>query len=60
MKRLLRFEFRQNSYILLENEKTVFSINARDLKFNALQFYKGVYSEKGISTNIEIENRVDD
>ena len=60
MKRSLQFEFRQNSYILLEHEKTVFSINAKDLKFNALQFYKGVYSEKGISTNIEIENRVDD
>ena len=55
MKRLLQFDVTENSYIILESDKTVFEIPFQGLRFDSRAFYQGIYSE-GRSTNIELEN----
>lgn len=54
MKRQLSFDFENEQYVLKENGKIVFSIDAKELKFISLDFYNGVY--KGKSTAIELTN----
>ena len=46
MKRLIEFKFDNNSYFLEENGITIFTIKAADLKFNSVDFYRGVYDNK--------------
>lgn len=58
MKRLLTFDYKNGEYILMESQKVLFSINASDLKFDALKFYEGVYNGEHKSTNIQLINRV--
>ena len=54
MKRLVEFKILDDAYVLIESEKTVFSINSKDLKFDSKKFYENVYKNK--STNIELLN----
>jgi hypothetical protein len=54
MKRLVEFKILDEAYVLIESEKTVFSINSKDLKFDSKKFYENLYKDK--STNIELSN----
>ena len=54
MKRLVELKVLDDAYVLIESEKTVFSINSKDLKFDSKKFYENVYKNK--STNIELLN----
>lgn len=54
MKRLVEFKFLEDAYVLIESEKTMFSINSKDLKFDSKKFYENLYKDK--STNIELSN----
>ncbi|MBQ4119079.1 MAG: LexA family transcriptional regulator [Clostridia bacterium] len=56
MKRLIEFNYKEDSYILVENGDTVFSIKATDLKFNCVDFYSGLYKNK--YPNVELVNKV--
>ena len=60
MRRLLIFNYVNNEDVLQENEEIVFGINGHDLKFDALQFYLGIYKGNEKTTLIEIQNRVTD
>ena len=55
MRRLLIFNYVNNEYVLQENEEIVFRINGNDLKFDALQFYLGIYKGNEKTTLIEIQ-----
>lgn len=57
MKRTIEFSFHEGTYFLEEEGSQIFAIDASDLKFNSLEFYRGVY--KGKSSNIELVNRID-
>ena len=54
MKRLVEFKILDDAYVLIESEKTVFSIDFKDLKFDSKKFYENLYKDK--STNIELSN----
>jgi len=54
MKRLVEFKILDDAYVLIESEKTVFSIDSKDLKFDSKKFYENLYKDK--STNIELSN----
>lgn len=56
MRRTIEFNYQDNEYYLEENGARIFAIKATDLKFNSLDFYKGVY--KGKSVDITLENRI--
>ena len=56
MKRLIEFKHDDDSYILEENGLTIFTIKAADLKFNAVDFYRGVYKNK--TAVIELVNNI--
>lgn len=58
MKRQLIFTNDNENYYIKENDNIIFTIIMNDLKFNALDFYNGLYANK--STQIDFENRVDD
>ena len=54
MKRQLILDLEDDQYVVKENGETVFSINAKSLRFVSLDFYNGVY--KGRSAAIELTN----
>lgn len=56
MKRQLKFDFENGSYVLRENDHTVFSIDGNTLKFVALDFYNSLY--RGKSAAIEVSNAI--
>ena len=56
MRRLIEFKCKEDAYVLEENNETVFSIKATDLKFNAVDFYCGVYKNK--TPIIELVNTI--
>lgn len=58
MRRTIEFNYQDNEYYLEENGARIFAIKASDLKFNSLDFYKGVY--EGQSVDITLENRIVD
>lgn len=58
MKRQLIFTNDNENYYIKENDNIIFTIIMSDLKFNALDFYNGLYAGK--STQIDFENRVDE
>lgn len=58
MKRQLIFTNDNENYYIKENDNIIFTIIMSDLKFNALDFYNGLYADK--STQIDFENSVDE
>lgn len=58
MKRQLIFTNDNENYYIKENDNIIFTIIMSDLKFNALDFYNGLYADK--STQIDFEYRVDE
>jgi len=53
----LTFEFENDTYVIKEDSAAIFSINAKELIFNALNFYNGIYrGEK--STQIELKKDI--
>jgi len=59
MKRLLKFDFVEDAYVIQENSLIVFSINESDLQFDSRKFYEGIYNGNNHSTNIEFKNLID-
>lgn len=58
MKRQLIFTNDNENYYIKENDNIIFTIIMSDLKFNALDFYNGLYADK--STQIDFEYRADE
>lgn len=56
MKRQLIFEIDNEKYVLKENGEIIFGIDGKELKFNSLDFYNGVY--KNNSSAIELTNEI--
>lgn len=54
MTRHLTFKHSENQYVLLEDEQVVFSIDEKELQFNSLLFYQGIYADKSKSSRIEL------
>lgn len=61
MRRRLYFDYSsaENSYIIQEDESSIFRINGNTLKFVSLEFYNGVYAGNK-STTIDFENKIAD
>ncbi len=57
MKRHLKFDIIDNSYVISEGETIVFKIPFQDLSFNSKLFYSGLYSE-GKTANVVLENAI--
>lgn len=57
MTRVLTFEFENDAYVIKENCATVFSINAKELIFNSLDFYNGIY-KGGKLSQIQFKNEI--
>ena len=60
MKRIIKLDYKDNQYVLLESDNIIFSINENDLKFDSLKFYNGIYKDKIKSTDISLENMITD
>ena len=56
MKRQLIFDYENEHYIIKEDNKTLFSIEGRELKFVSLDFYTGIYKDR--SAAIELTNAI--
>lgn len=56
MKRQLTFNYENEKYIIKEDDKILFSINGKELKFVSLDFYNGVYKDK--SAAIKLTNLI--
>lgn len=57
MTRVLTFEFENDTYVIKENSVICFSINAKELIFNSLDFYNGIY-KGGKSTQINFKKDI--
>lgn len=60
MKRQLLFKYKDEKYVIEENNQIVFSIDGNSLKFFALEFYNGLYAGKNKSVEIELTDEVAD
>ena len=49
MIRHLTFKHSENQYVLIENDQVVFGIDDKELQFNSLLFYQGIYADKARS-----------
>lgn len=54
MTRHLTFKHSENQYVLIENEQVVFTIDEKELQFDSLRFYQGIYADKSKSTRITL------
>lgn len=58
MKRIIKLDYKDNKYVLLETDNIIFSINENDLKFDSLKFYNGIYKGENKSVDIELNNEI--
>lgn len=58
MTRHLTFKHSENQYVLLEDEQIVFTIDDKELQFNSLLFYQGIYADKSKSSRIELVSEI--
>lgn len=58
MKRIIKLDYKDNQYVLLETDNIIFSINENDLKFDSLKFYNGIYKGENKSVDIELNNEI--
>lgn len=58
MKRIIKLDYKDNQYVLLESDNIIFSINENDLKFDSLKFYNGIYKGENKSVDIELNNEI--
>lgn len=56
MKKIYKFYFNEQSYILKENEEDRFVIPRDTLEFNGNEFYQNLFKEYSFEDKIEIEN----
>ncbi len=60
MKRIYKFCFNEQSYILKENEEDRFVIPRDTLEFNGNEFYQNLFKEYSFEDKIEIENMMNE
>lgn len=60
MKKIYKFYFNEQSYILKENEEDRFVIPRDTLEFNGNEFYQNLFKEYSFEDKIEIENRMNE
>lgn len=62
MKRSIKFKHFDEKFVLTENDRILFEISDKTLKFDSLNFYNGIYKDKssaidlGNSTNPKVKN----
>ena len=60
MKKIYKFYFNEQSYILKENEEDRFVIPRDTLEFNGTEFYQNLLKEYSFEDKIEIENMMNE
>lgn len=60
MKKIYKFYFNEQSYILKENEEDRFVIPRDTLEFNGNEFYQNLFKEYSFEDKIEIENMMNE
>ena len=60
MKKIYKFYFNEQSYILKENEEDRFVIPRGTLEFNGNEFYQNLFKEYSFEDKIEIENMMNE
>lgn len=60
MKKIYKFYFNEQSYILKENEEDRFVISRDTLEFNGNEFYQNLFKEYSFEDKIEIENMMNE
>ena len=60
MKKIYKFYFNEQSYILKENEEDRFVIPRDTLEFNGNEFYQTLFKEYSFEDKIEIENMMNE
>lgn len=60
MTRHLTFKHFENQYVLIEDEQVVFAIDAKELQFNSLLFYQGIYADKSKSSRITMVSELEE
>ena len=60
MKKIYKFYFNEQSYILKENEEDRFVIPRDTLEFNGNEFYQNLFKEYLFEEKIEIENMMNE
>lgn len=60
MKKIYKFYFNEQSYILKENEEDRFVIPMDTLEFNGNEFYQNLFKEYSFEDKIEIENMMNE
>lgn len=60
MIRHLTFKHSENQYVLIENDQVVFGIDDKELQFNSLLFYQGIYADKAKSSRIDLVSELED
>ena len=60
MKKIYKFYFNEQSYILKENEEERFVIPRDTLEFNGNEFYQNLFKEYSFEDKIEIENMMNE
>lgn len=60
MTRHLTFKHSENQYVLIEDEQVVFAIDAKELQFNSLLFYQGLYADKSKSARIDLNSELEE
>lgn len=59
MKRQLTFDYADNMYSIFEDGTKVFSIDPKDMKFDSLKFYEGIYKAKSSSVSLACSESID-
>ena len=60
MKKIYKFYFNEQSYILKENEEDRFVIPRDTLEFNGNEFYQNLFKEYSFEDKIEIDNMMNE
>lgn len=60
MKKIYKFYFNEQSYIIKENEEDRFVIPRDTLEFNGNEFYQNLFKEYSFEDKIEIENMMNE
>ena len=59
MKRHLTFSSTDGKYVIFENDTELFAINAKDMRFDSLKFYNGVYKSRSSAAVLDCADNLD-
>lgn len=60
MKKIIKFQKSETDYQIVDDEKVLFTIDIKEMKFDVKEFYYAFFAEIEDLVNIEIENTVEE